>query len=1384
MLAGVHLVGPAPAWAQPATPRNGEVLIGTAASGELLSGDTPDRPLLVTIDTPYQVYDQAGTFIHVAAWTIDGEPAANASVYLSSHLVGRTDAQGSLVFRWGVPGNSVEDYWLNGSQVAVRWESEGASHGGEVWFSAMSRTASFESDHLYVYTDRGIYNPGQAIHIRSIAWHLAVDWSPLADQPIEYLLNDPQGRTVQGASLTTNELGIAATDLSLPEHAEEGLYELVASYNGATATARLRVERFVAPIINIDHTLGRFLTRDQAELAFDVNLAYFSGGEFDSGTIRVDVLSNDASVYHSESQVSGAGPHHFSIAGGELDAIRNLLYDGQHIDVQIAVEDPYGRQDDLKRDMTYTANPYIAIIEKDRDYYSTGDAIELVVRLTDIERVPVRNTAVRLTTSAGATLTATTDEGGTAQFSLTMPGSDLTVEVFLEGVATALASSYITWQEVPDMRSHIADAIVEENEPAHVEIAFPSHFVPAESVVHMDVVDTSGSLVNAVLIPITNEGGRYRAEGSFTAPSWGSMLLTFFCLGRDSGDRTSSTDTSTPLGLMTEGQNLVVHPARELTITLDGVPDALAPSRLFGAGRVTDTPGQPGACRAGRLGGRPSGDFSQGSAGNHAHGSLLQPRAPRHLDDRLGDPHLARGQPQLGHGHPRHRVAAVPLPGWWSVGLTDAARSAVHDGHGDGWRACSHGANAGNTCRGERNGAHGRRRRRGVRHGNGRRARRAGHGDDWWRGGLSRRGRRGACCTAGHHHHPHRVSGDVAVGALMMATSGTAQLGTLPDAITVQEIAIVASDASGGVGLLRMPVRVTQPVFVQSDLPDTLNVGDEIAARVAVQNLTEEDRIFEVSLASSDLTVSGPATMSLEVAAGQTGVASFQVVATGAGFATYTASARAAERQDLEERVIYVRPVGLPAVTSIDGVLTAAAPFSATVTIPEGGQLTTLALNVAFPAVSAAFAGLDALGSEMRHDDLLSTGGELIATALLYGYQRQQGAPNEILQPMKETIEAILGEILMAQRPDGGWGFWWDAASSPYITGYCIEALGTLMELDFFVPPTTMTRAIDYLAASRGGEQTWDQSAIAFWEGNTEAVRLGLTAEIFDILAGVPEPVRASGSWSSLVGGLATYFREYLDHDSPEVLTYAHAVLGLYRLSQAGVVQIDSARLTQAAQRLDDLRQEGHWEPSWFNAYGGTIEATVTVLEVFQALGGDWLASAERDAVRYLLSTRDEWGGWHNPRGTAAAIRGLLILDPGGIEVASSVVVRVDGEEVARVAIDPSDPFLSAVSLRALDLSAFARAGTHSVEVAYDGRLEPDVRVVMRHWEAAAPSDADGFAAQHVHGELRGGGGSRHSLHHSPGVHRRRSLRRSRRGLTSQRRDRSPSVAVAARAGS
>ena len=1302
---------------------NGDVLVGTQLSGSDLNGDDEvDRPLLVVIDTPYQVYDAAGTFIHVAAWAPNGTPARGARVYLSGHLVGRTDENGVLVFRWGVPGNEVEEYWLNGSGVQVRWDHNGETYGGGVWFSAFSRTSSFESDHLFVYTDRGVYNPGQTIHLRSIGWHLQVDFAPLREASVEYVLLDPSGTVVAGQAVVTDQFGAAATDLQLSPHAEEGVYELRANYEGATASARLRVEKFTPPVIDIEHTLGRFLTRDQDTLDFEVNLSLFTGGEFTSGRLAVDVLVEGNSRHHESREVEGAGPHQFSIDRSALDEITRGLFEDQRIEVQIAVEDAYGRADDLKRELRYTANPYIVIIEKDRDFYSTGDAVELVVRLTDRDRVPVRETEVTLVTSSDERIRATTDDGGTVQFSLTQVEGGFSVEVFLAGVEVALASDYIAWQEPQPMRSHISDVIVEENQPAHVSVTFPASFTPAEPVVHLDVVDTSGSLVNAVLVPIRYDGSRYVAEGTFVAPSWGSMLLTLFCLGSDGAPETEVDENSTRLGLMTEGQNLVVHPGRELQIHLDGVADSVAPgSDIVAQIRVTDRNGNPVDAVIGAaivdeavislkdpLEITPMDHFYNPELrvlSTTGSSILTWPVVSRNWGGRVHDvalppfPYLAGGRVgtnrEMGFGDDMaaEYAEAEEEPGGSFFGLVGGASADAPPPPAEPqMQMMMQSAAVGSTPP-------------------------VVVADELLAEGDYRSRRDGDI-------GPQPTEPIITIRTsfpetslwepLLYTTDGAAPLSaTLPDEITRQQIALVASDANGGVGVLRSSIQVTQPLFVRADLPDALIVGDMVAARVVAYNYGEEAQAVTLSLSSEDVLVH-TAPVTVEIDPGGVGVGTFNISAHRAGRFEYTVQGQSAERIDGETRQIWVRPSGRPQLVSTRGTLSGETPYSTEIDVPAGGQYTTVTLNVAFPAVSAGFAGLDAIHGDLQRSDFLSLGGEIISTALLYQYLREYGGSAADIGKLEAALRAHSPLLLAAQRADGGWGFWWDKESSPYITGYVLEALNTLAAAGFEVPPAAIQQAVHFLDRSLEG-QTFDQDEISFWEGNTDQVQLGLTAEIFSIVAGVPRYAR-DGQWENLMQRLGSRFLEYLDSETPDVLTLAHAVLGLHRIRESGLITIDEERLRVAARHLVTVRRDAHWEPSWFNAYGGTIEATVTVLQVFQELGGDLLDVEARHTVRYLLSTRDEWGGWHNPRGTAAAIRGLILLGVGEEEIATTVSILIDGREVRSVTIDPADPFLSAVELRVLDLTDYLEPGVHTVEVRYGGQLDPDVAVTIAHW--------------------------------------------------------------------
>jgi len=79
-------------------------------------------------------------------------------------------------------------------------------------------------------------------------------------------------------------------------------------------------------------------------------------------------------------------------------------------------------------------------------------------------------------------------------------------------------------------------------------------------------------------------------------------------------------------------------------------------------------------------------------------------------------------------------------------------------------------------------------------------------------------------------------------------------------------------------------------------------------------------------------------------------------------------------------------------------------------------------------------------------------------------------------------------------------------------------------------------------------------------------------------------------------------------------------------------------------------------------------------------------------------------------------VRALLLFPPTAKEIPSEVKVLVDGKVVARVEIDPDDPFMSAVALRQLEITGHLSKGDNQVKVVYDGKLKAPVKLTVHKW--------------------------------------------------------------------
>ena len=1297
----------------PLGPAGPSILLGSPARGtafEPIAKRSDWQPLRVAVDTPYQIFEGQGTYVHVAAWTPEGRPAAGATVFSRGREVGTTDEHGTLVFVYPPPQTDGTDSATGYASIAVVADDR----CGEVPFNPYARTPSFASDHLYVYTDRGVYRPGETIHVRTLGWHLAEDYGPLAGKEVEYVLRADSGETIGAAKQATDDFGVATVDFTLPITMAEGLYHLDVAHGTERSSARLQIKNFKPPTIRIEHTIGRFLTPAQDELAFDVGLFPGTGGDFGKGKIVASARAGKRERARVESTVTGSGPHRLRFDRTKLAALASALSEGEYAELVLTIRDDAGREDTLTRDLRFVVNPWIAVLEADKDQYTTGESVEIVAKVSDLDGVPLRNGEVRLVVDGGSPHTATTDATGMARFSLEMGNTTATVELHIADVDAPIATTTLAWTAPKSMRSHVAEPIIAEGGEATVVVRFPSNIVPAEQVVHLDVVDTSGALVNAVLLPIELEDGAPVARGSFRAPSWGSMLLTFFALGRE---RSASAHDLGAIGLLTEGQNLVVAPNRELEIVLDGLPETARPGSTVS---VTATIRDP----HGR-----SVEAALGAA--IVDQRVLALKDPLEITpmDRFYNPELRTlsltGSKMLtwpvvsrNWGGHRHDIALPPFSfkdGGEPVACTfsrdDARGSAgilglIGTGKGGGGMAEKSAAPPSPPASAP--------------------ADMPFETDEEAPTEEAEADGRGVMPPPKLEITVRTRLPDTSLWAPRLRGTGSITFdATLPETIGPQELMVVASDKAGGVGVARKTIRQELPLWAELDLPARLTPSDRVSLPVTVHNHTGRRGTFAV-----ELTVDGrPAdeASGLSIDTGAPSVVALSIAPSTVGAVPYRLAVRGNDHQDVVEGTLRVMPAGVPERSIVRGVLSRQNPWQQSWTVAPDELGSSAMLRVSFPGVTTAFVGADVLAT-MTTSSPLGLGGNLLASVRVLRHARTGDIdPTRLAELEGRTLRAI-AETGGWQRSDGAFSYWRNGKASAFVTAFVLEGLLEARALGLPVDDRVIQGAAKWLVSDleRGGLSSVDD--IAFWQGDTDAVRMAVTVDAFVALASMPDELRTPAIDRARLA-LLTRFSDYLRGSELEALTAGRAIEGL---AKVGSLDRDSAK--RAIRRLLDLRDRGHWEPTWFHAYGGNIEATVAMIVAMTTIDADGFAAELRDAMRWLLATRDAWGLWHNERGTAAAIAGLLAHGPLPTEVAGDVTVRVDGREVERVAVDPADPFLSTVKLAHLTLSDALAPGQHTVEVEYGGALEPSIELVTTRWLPATdrtarggPTGADGL---------------------------------------------------------
>jgi len=1290
-----------------------------------------DGYLNLVTDTPYQIWGEMGTYIHLAVYDPNFKPADEATVYMDGKAFGKTDENGTFVFSQ-VPNPDMS--YDNQHNLEVVYTKNGKTYYGTTFFNAYPRTQSFESSSIFIYTDRGVYNPGQTIHLRAIAWTLKDDFSPMVGKEIEILLKNQNGKVIAGGGIETDKWGIAWMDIPLPPNAPSGNYQLEANYERESATASIRIERFTPPIIEIKHTLPRFVIKGASNLPFDVTLGYFGGGVFKNGKVEVELKAKGKIIWQEKREVKGAGPHKFTMERDVIAKIENSVSENEYVEVKISVTDDLGRKDEVKRQMRYSSNPYNVIVEMDKDQYTTGETAHVIIRAADLEQVPARDKEITLKIE-GKIYKAKTDSDGIARIEVKVPDRNLWGDVYIEGVDRIVANAYINWQPLRPMSSHIPQGYVKEREKTDIVIDFPTDFIPYEKVVHVDITDSSGAIIGSELIPVKKEGGKYIAKGSFKAPAWGSMLLTLFCIGRKGNE---------PVGLLTDGQNLPVIANREIKIDMNVNPQKAKPGDKVKI--IANIQNAEGEKVTGSVG---------ASIVDQAVLSLLDPLEKTPMDkfyrpelkvlSSTGSKILTWPVVARNWGSPQYDIALPPF-GFRKGGATNPVFK--HDEY-------TYEEGIGSEDISEVKKSY----KKAVKSKGG--------------GGMDLVGELGGLGSAYEIPAPS-MKAEVSVPAEMASASlqGTSEqeeypkesrsaeitirtnfaetslwapaievkdghlefYSELPDSITTQTVTMVASDDKGGVGVSKKQIDVNQDIYVRGALPAVLTIGDSVEVYAFVSNFTKKEISAKVSLKSDMFEVIGSKEKEIKVPAEGASAVSFIVKSVKAGNGSYEVKAVGSSFIDVEKREIFVRPPGIPDIIEAKGTISRGKPFKANIRVSGKDQYLTAFVNVSFPTIIPVLQGLEKILDEPGGAiDFISS--KALTTAMVYRYLVEKGASEDAILKLKPVLQNLMSSLLITQNTDGGWGWHFMLRnvstegkedlilrnSNPYMTAQSLEGLIALKRAGLPVPWDAINSAAGFLLATVNSNGLWSVSDIAFWEGNTLQVQEGISAEIFRVLTDACETFpELKNSYEGTLDKIFENYRNLISQeDKKDPMFLANAAMGIYTWAKIqGKLEDVKRILKNTAQKLILLRKEAYWEPSWFNAFGGTIEATVAAMMFMSKFDREGYEAELRNSVRYILSTQESFGAWHNARGTAAAIRGLLLLPPAETEVPSTVVLSIDGRIVKKVEINPSDPYLSAISLRELEITDFLKKGDNKIEINYDGNLKAPVTLHLEKWTA------------------------------------------------------------------
>ena len=300
-----------------------------------------------------------------------------------------------------------------------------------------------------------------------------------------------------------------------------------------------------------------------------------------------------------------------------------------------------------------------------------------------------------------------------------------------------------------------------------------------------------------------------------------------------------------------------------------------------------------------------------------------------------------------------------------------------------------------------------------------------------------------------------------------------------PDNLTTWRITSRVITEDTKVGQVINTVITRKDLLVRMETPRFFQQGDEVTISTIVHNYLDSDKNTKLSLQVENLTVLGdPSEKTFVMGKNEEKRIDWKVKVTEPlGFAKLTATALTNEESDAVELKVPLQPHGL----KLDQYLaTDISDINRTeikeVKVPEYTDLrsTSLTLNVSASLASTMLTALDELVG-YPYGCVEQTMSRFLPTVIVADAFKELNAPisDATKKDLPKMVEAGFNRLYSMQHYDGGWGWWTNDQSHPFMTSYVIYGLTLAKSAGYDVRQDVLSKGITSLKSqiNSGGKE-------------------------------------------------------------------------------------------------------------------------------------------------------------------------------------------------------------------------------------------------------------------------------------------------------------------------